>query len=84
MVDILKTFNQTVSDPIIKYALLSNNVYIKAVAVMASKKHYDWKAYYACKLLCSLLRQGGKLKRSAPEVAIEIIRICSLKKYFFS
>ncbi|XP_047145580.1 uncharacterized protein LOC124818616 [Hydra vulgaris] len=59
MVDILKTFNQTVADPVLKYASLSNSDYIKALAIMASKKHHDWKAYYACKLLCSLLRQGG-------------------------
>ena len=46
MVDILKTFNQTVSDPIIKYALMSNSVYIKDVAVMASKKHYGLHYFY--------------------------------------
>nr|XP_047141167.1 uncharacterized protein LOC124816159 [Hydra vulgaris] len=50
MVDILKTFNQSVADPVLKYASLSNSDYIKALAIMASKKHHDWKAYYACKL----------------------------------
>ena len=46
MVDILKTFNQTVSDPIIKYALMPNSVYIKDVAVMASKKYYGLHYFY--------------------------------------
>ncbi|XP_047123581.1 uncharacterized protein LOC124806574 isoform X1 [Hydra vulgaris] len=74
---LLDTFLNKTVQPLYQYCGLMKVSYLTNLVNAPNQSNDDWRVYNACKMLCYLLRKGGKQRKSAPEI-MEHIMICNV------